>query len=142
MPHVSGFPRMVHTAIDSTDARGLAEFYRELLGLSYRPGDEPPSDGTADDADWLVLVDDDGERQLAFQEVDSLPRSTWPSHEVPMQLHVDFTVPSADELEHHRRRAEDLGASVILDRTADDDEPLYVFADPAGHPFCIFVYAG
>ena len=26
-----------------------------------------------------------------------------------------------------------------LDRTDDPDEPLYVYADPAGHPFCIFV---
>jgi hypothetical protein len=28
---------------------------------------------------------------------------------------------------------------VLLDRTDDPDEPLWVFADPAGHPFCIFV---
>jgi hypothetical protein len=26
-----------------------------------------------------------------------------------------------------------------LDRTDDDDEPLYVLADPSGHPFCLFV---
>ena len=26
------------TVLDTTDARGLAEFYRELLGLAYRPG--------------------------------------------------------------------------------------------------------
>ncbi|MGW0888897.1 VOC family protein, partial [Micrococcus luteus] len=25
------------------------------------------------------------------------------------------------------------------DRSDDEDEPLYVFADPAGHPFCVFV---
>ncbi len=28
---------------------------------------------------------------------------------------------------------------MLLDRTDDPEEPLYVFADPAGHPFCIFV---
>jgi hypothetical protein len=28
---------------------------------------------------------------------------------------------------------------VLLDRFDDEDEPLYVFADPSGHPFCIFV---
>jgi hypothetical protein len=28
---------------------------------------------------------------------------------------------------------------VLLDRSGDPDEPLYVFADPAGHPLCIFV---
>jgi len=27
----------------------------------------------------------------------------------------------------------------MFDRTDDTEEPLYVFADPSGHPFCIFV---
>lgn len=35
--------------LDATDVRGLAEFYRKLLGLQYRPRDEPPTDGAADD---------------------------------------------------------------------------------------------
>jgi catechol 2,3-dioxygenase-like lactoylglutathione lyase family enzyme len=133
------FPRLLHTAIDTTDARGLAEFYRELLGLRYRPGDEAPADGADVDADWLVLVDADGGRKLAFQEVERLERTTWPSHDVPMQMHVDFTVSSLDELGRHKERAEALGAQVLLDRTAEEDEPLYVLADPSGHPFCIFV---
>lgn len=129
------YPRLLHTALDTTDVRGLAEFYRQLLGLQYRPGDESPA---ADD-DWLVLVDESGARQLAFQQVEHLPRSTWPTHDVPMQLHVDFTVSSTQELERQRARAESLGAEVLLDRTDDPEEPLYVFADLAGHPFCIMV---
>lgn len=133
------YPHLLHTAIDTTDCRGLAEFYRELLGARYRPGDEPPADGSADDADWLVLVDDDGTRLLAFQQVERLERTTWPEHDVPMQMHLDLTVPDRAELERHRGRAEGLGATLLLDRTADDGEPLYVLADPSGHPFCIFV---
>lgn len=133
------YPRLMHTALDATDARALAEFYRVLLGLSYRSGDEPSTDGSRDDADWLVLVDDDGHRRLAFQQVGALASSTWPSPEVPMQLHVDYAVDSAQDLEVHRRRAEDLGARVLLDRTDDEDEALYVLADPAGHPFCLLV---
>ena len=35
------YPTLMHTVLDTTDARGLAEFYRELLGLRYRAGDEP-----------------------------------------------------------------------------------------------------
>ncbi|WP_433007835.1 VOC family protein [Kribbella sp. CA-294648] len=136
---MASYPELMHTALDTTDARGLAEFYRELLGLQYRPGDEPPADGAADGADWLVLVDAEGRRQLAFQQVDELPRSTWPAPDVPMQLHVDFAVPTRDELETHRRRAEGLGATVLLDRTEEGGEPLYVLADPAGHPFCLLV---
>jgi catechol 2,3-dioxygenase-like lactoylglutathione lyase family enzyme len=133
------YPQLLHTVLDTTDVRQLAEFYRELLGLRYRPGDEPPADGTADDPDWLVLTDADGVRKLAFQYADSVTRTTWPSPEVPMQLHLDFTVPSVAELQRQRERAEALGAELIFDRTDDPEEPLYTFADLAGHPFCIFV---
>ena len=133
------YPQLLHTVLDTTNVRQLAEFYRELLGLRYRPGDEPPADGTADDADWVVLVDSHGVRKLAFQHVDSLTRTTWPAHDVPMQLHLDFTVPSEDELHRQRQRAEALGAELLVDRTDDPEEPLYTFADLAGHPFCIFV---
>ncbi len=136
---MSGFPELMHTALDATDVRGLAEFYRELLGVRYRPGDEPPTDGSADDEDWLVLVDADGSRVLAFQEVPTLDRPTWPTHDVPKQMHLDFRVPTLAELERHRVRAEQLGATLLLDRTDDPDEALYVLADPAGHPFCILV---
>lgn len=133
------YPRMLHTVLDTTRPRELAEFYRRLLGMSYRPGDEPPADGTPDRPDWLVLRDSDGVNKLAFQQVDRLPRTTWPEHDVPMQMHVDFTVPSLAELHRQRERAESLGAELLLDRCDDPDEPLYVFADPSGHPFCVFV---
>lgn len=135
------FPELMHTAIDAPDARGLAEFYREFLGLRYREGQGPPTDGSPDDADWIVLVDDAGRRVLTIQLKEDMKPSTWPSEEVPMQMHMDFQVPTVDELERHRERAEALGARVVLDRTADEDEPLYVLADPAGHPFCLLVNA-
>jgi catechol 2,3-dioxygenase-like lactoylglutathione lyase family enzyme len=136
---MADYPQLLHTVLDTTRPRELAEFYRQLLGLSYRPGDEPPADGTRDEADWLVLVDSDGVRKLAFQQVEQLAASTWPNHDVPQQLHVDYTVSSAADLHRQRARAEALGAKVLLDRTDDPDEALFVFADPSGHPFCIFV---
>jgi catechol 2,3-dioxygenase-like lactoylglutathione lyase family enzyme len=135
---MSEYPRLLHTALDTTDARELAEFYRHLLGLQYREGDEPADDDDGD-ADWLVLVDSNGGRTLAFQRVERLERTTWPSHDVPMQMHLDFTVSSVSELQRQRERAESLGAQLLLDRTDDPDEPLYVLSDPSGHPFCIFV---
>ena len=133
------YPQLLHTVFDTTRPRELAEFYRQLLGLSYRLGDEPPVDEAPDTADWLVLVDSDGVRKLAFQRVEQLPRTTWPEHDVPMQLHVDFTVSNRAELHRQRERAEALGAELVLDRAEDPDEPLYVLADLSGHPFCIFV---
>ncbi len=133
------YPRLCQTVLDTTDCRGLAEFYRELLGAQYRPGDEPPEDGGPDDADWLVLVGANGHRVLAFQKVERLERTTWPDPDVPMQLHVDMTVADVEELRWNKERAVLLGAEVLLDRTDDEEEPLFVLADPAGHPFCIFV---
>jgi catechol 2,3-dioxygenase-like lactoylglutathione lyase family enzyme len=136
---MSVFPVLMHTAIDATDCRALAEFYRRFLGLRYRPGDEPPGDGDDEGAGWLVLLDAEGHRVLAFNRVDSLARPTWPSDEVPKQMHHDFRTPSVEELRRQRQRAEELGATLLHDRADDTDEPLYVLADPAGHPFCILV---
>jgi catechol 2,3-dioxygenase-like lactoylglutathione lyase family enzyme len=135
------FPSLLQVVLDTTDARGLAEFYRQLLGLQYRPGDEPPPAGEPDPngADWLVLRDAAGSNRLAFQQVAELPRSTWPDNEHPQMLHLDLTVPSAEELDRQHQRALALGAEVLLDRSDDPDEALWVYADPAGHPFCIFV---
>ena len=56
-----------------------------------------------------------------------------------MQLHLDLTVGSTEELATQRDRALALGARILHDRSDDQEEPLYVFADPEGHPFCIFV---
>ncbi len=135
------FPTLRSVVLDAPDARGLAEFYRQLLGYEYRPGDEPPPPGEPDPAgtDWLVLVDPGRKARLAFQHVDRLTPSTWPDGDVPQQLHLDFSVVTAEELVAQHERALSLGARLLLDRFDDPDEPLYVYADPAGHPFCIFV---
>jgi catechol 2,3-dioxygenase-like lactoylglutathione lyase family enzyme len=135
------FPALRAVVLDATDARAVAEFYRQLLGFAYRTGDEPPPTGDPDPQgdDWLVLRDRDGVARLAVQHVDELAVATWPDPRVPQQLHLDLTVGDTAELETQRARALGLGATVLLDRSNDEDEPLYVFADPAGHPFCIFV---
>lgn len=127
--------------LDTPRARDLAEFYRGLLGWSYRPEDEPPPAGAPDPRgdDWLVLRNPDGGVGLAFQHVDRLTPSTWPDDTVPQQLHLDLTVPDNAALHRFRQSAESLGARVLQDRSDDAEEPLFVLADPSGHPFCIFV---
>lgn len=134
-------PVFRQVVLDTTDARALAEFYRELLGLRYRPGDEPPADGEPDPAgtDWLVLRDDAGQSRLAFQQVAELPESTWPETGVPQQLHLDLVVPGTADLDVAHERVLGLGGRMLYDRYDDPQEPLRVYADPAGHPFCIFV---
>ncbi len=137
------YPQLRQVVLDTTDVRGLAEFYRAFLGLRYRPGDEPPTSGEPDPngRDWLVLCDADGTRRMAFQQVDLLTESTWPDPTVPQQLHLDLTVTSVAELDAQHERALALGARLRYDRSDDPEEPLRVYADPAGHPFCVFVHA-
>jgi catechol 2,3-dioxygenase-like lactoylglutathione lyase family enzyme len=130
-------PILLHAVLDTTDARRAAEFWRQLLGLVYRPGHEQ-TDPEGDD--WLVLRDDTGANRLAFQQVDSLAPSTWPDPKVPQQLHLDLTVPDIATLDAQHERVLALGGTLRDDsRQRDPEEPLRVYADPDGHPFCIFV---
>jgi catechol 2,3-dioxygenase-like lactoylglutathione lyase family enzyme len=135
------YPALRTVVLDATDARAVGEFWRQLLGFVYRTGDEPPPSGAPDPqgSDWLVLRDRNGVARMAVQQVDELAVPTWPEPRVPQQLHLDLTVGDTADLAAQRDRAVALGARVLLDRSGDEDEPLYVFADPAGHPFCIFV---
>lgn len=130
----------------------LAEFYRVLLGYEYRPGDEPPPAGEPDPLgeDWLALRPEAGDtssgRGIAFQYADDFVTPVWPAGDEPagsgyqrQMLHLDMTVPDKESLAWQRDRAVEFGAKIRVDRSDDAEEPLYVFADPAGHPFCIFV---
>ena len=135
------FPLFRQVVLDTTDARQLAEFYRQLLGFVYRDGDEPPPKGELDSKgrDWLVIQDPSRASRLAFQQVGAQAPSTWPDRAIPQQLHVDMTVATPLALEAQHERALRLGAQLLMDRSDDEEEPLRVYADPAGHPFCIFV---
>lgn len=137
-------PVLRQVVLDAVDARGLADFYRQLLGLRWREGDEPPPVGERDVAaeHWLALRDEAGLPVLAVQPVDELPPPTWPDPAVPQMLHLDLTVPTSEDLATQHDRAVALGARRLLDRSDDEQEPLFVFADPAGHPFCVFVAPG
>jgi len=137
----TSLPALRAVVLDATDARSVAEFWRRLLGYAYRRGDEAPPPGHPDPQgeDWLVLRDRHGEARLAVQHVAELAPATWPEPQVPQQLHLDLTVDDVEALADQRDRAISLGATMLRDRSSDPEEPLYVFADPAGHPFCIFV---
>ena len=80
---MSTYPVLLHTAIGAVDCRGLAELYCELLGLSYRDRDKPPTDGSPDEADWIALLDDNGNRVMTIQRKVGTTPPTWPS-ETPL----------------------------------------------------------
>jgi glyoxalase superfamily protein len=134
-------PRLRQTVIDTTDPRASAEFWKSLLGLVYRRGHEPPSHGADDPAgrDWLNLLTPAGLPCLAFQMVEELPRSTWPTRGIPQQLHLDLSVRDLNELNGVDSRVLELGGQLLYDRSDSIEEPLRVYADPDGHPFCVFV---
>jgi hypothetical protein len=138
---VTAFPRLAQVVLDTTDARRLAEFYREFLGFAYRPGDEVPPGGTDDERgrSWLVLRTGDGNRAMAFQQVEELKETTWPDDGIPQQMHLDIVVADKGELDRQHQRAVRLGATLREDRFDDPEEPLRIYADPAGHLFCVFV---
>ncbi|MFF5214643.1 VOC family protein [Micromonospora sp. NPDC000442] len=112
------------TVIDCPDPRGLAGFYSELLGL---PLIEDNSDGD----DWVVLGGPPGHLpRLAFQRAPELRPPAWPDPERPQQFHLDVTV---DDIEAAEQAALALGAR----RLPGEGEGFRVYADPAGHPFCL-----
>src|SRR5665811_1052737 len=96
-----GVPVLRSVVLDTTDVRALAEFYRRLLDLQYRPGDEHPGADAPDPRgqDWLVLRRLDGSTAMAFQKVEQLPSATWPNGPHPQMLHLDLTVPNRAELD-------------------------------------------
>lgn len=123
---------LLNTVLDTTDVARAVAFYRGWLGWELREPLEA-------DAGWAVLVGPGGAR-LAFQRVDELARSTWPDHRVPQQAHLDFLAPDPDAMAADHARLVELGAPVLLERLDDPEEPLRVYADPDGHPFCVFTW--
>ncbi|MEU5914011.1 VOC family protein [Micromonospora sp. NPDC047527] len=110
--------------IDCPDPRALAAFYAELLGL-------PLVEGDTDDDEWVVLGGPPGHQpRLAFQRALNLRPPAWPDPERPQQFHLDVTV---DDVEAAEKAALALGAR----RLPGEGEGFRVYADPAGHPFCL-----
>lgn len=136
-----GYPELRQVVLDCRNARASAEFYRQLLGFVYRPGHEPEPGANAGDPDkdWLNIYDVSRTKHVAFQQVDDLHQSTWPDDTVPQQLHLDLTVPTIEDLDAQHERVLALGGRMLYDRSEHPQEPLRVYADLDGHPFCIIV---
>lgn len=113
--------------IDCPDPRALAEFYAGLLGQEI-----------ADDGNdsWQSLRGDGSGVTLAFQLATDYVAPRWPDGQ-PQQLHLDLTV--ADFVTAHSR-ALALGATALSPTSPpapDQTSGFRVYADPAGHPFCL-----
>ena len=113
--------RMHHVVVDCSDPDAVAGFYSRLLGLPVTYRDE----------DWVVVAANDKTSGLAFQRVPGNPPPTWPGPAVPQQFHLDIMV---EDVAAAGPRVLELGAVRL------DGENVY--ADPAGHPFCLIPRPG
>ena len=115
--------RLEKTVLDCPDPRALARFYAALLGMRTNEDD---GDGA-----WVVIGRDEGWRELAFQRADPYVPPRWPDPQRPQQEHLDIRV---DDVEAAQREVLRLGATLLQ---GEQGTGFRVFADPAGHPFCL-----
>ncbi|SDJ40499.1 hypothetical protein SAMN05444157_3210 [Frankineae bacterium MT45] len=108
--------RLHHVVLDCPDPLALATFYSRLLG--------DPITYASDD--WVVVSTSSQASGLAFQLARDHRRPTWPDLAVPQQIHLDVMV---EDIAAATLQVLELGATPL-----DGDD---VFADPAGHPFCL-----
>jgi predicted enzyme related to lactoylglutathione lyase len=113
--------RLGRLVLDCDDPEQMAVFYAELLGLEAR------AESTAE---RIVLKTPGTTPSLVFQHVSSYVPPRWHDPSYPAQVHLDlhFNDPAAA-----RTAAERLGAVALPPPRGSCD----VYADPAGHPFCL-----
>jgi catechol 2,3-dioxygenase-like lactoylglutathione lyase family enzyme len=108
--------RLHHLVIDCRDPLTLATFYSGLLGqpVTYRSDD------------FVVVAADDTTSGLAFQLAPGHRPPSWPDPARPQQMHLDVMV---EDVTAAGPRVLALGATKL--------DGVNVYADPAGHPFCL-----
>lgn len=109
--------RAHHVIYDCPDPAALAQFYARLLGLPI----------TFRSPDFVVVSRDTHTSGFGFQlAVDHRPPA-WPDPTRPQQVHLDVMVDDPAEADE---RVRTLGARPLGTGSG-------VYADPAGHPFCL-----
>ena len=106
--------------IDCPDAKVLSHFYAGALGMEILY-----------EGDVGSLIGAEG-KQVMFQNVADYTAPRWPDPAYPQQVHLDVQV-EYGEIDALEERVVALGAT----RLPGEGEDWRVFADPAGHPFCL-----
>jgi predicted enzyme related to lactoylglutathione lyase len=107
---------------DAPDLTSESTFWASLL------------DGTVDAEDDWHTISVDGSPRLGIQLAPDHVPPEWPDG-TPQQMHLDLYV---DDIRSAHDEAVALGAKLL--KPADDIEAkdgFQVYADPAGHPFCL-----
>ncbi len=108
---------------DCPDPSALASFYADLLNGQL----------DTSDPEWCEMHVGDPPFKLAFQRATPYSAPDWPDG-TPQQLHLDLTV---SDLRAAGLRAAELGAVVLTGTLEEPGCTWVVYADPAGHPFCL-----
>ncbi len=110
---------------DAADLAAESAFWAGVLGGRVYPDDE---DG------WHSVVDAEGQWRIGIQLAPNHVPPEWPNGN-PQQIHLDLHV---DDPASAHAEVMALGARLL--QAADDfsaAEGHQVYADPAGHPFCV-----
>jgi predicted enzyme related to lactoylglutathione lyase len=109
------------TVFDAPDLPAESGFWAAVLG------------GTVDaDDDWHTLRVG-GRPVLGFQLAPNLIPPDWPDG-TPQQMHLDLYV---DDITASHAEVVGLGARVLQTADTSAAHGFQVYADPAGHPFCL-----
>jgi catechol 2,3-dioxygenase-like lactoylglutathione lyase family enzyme len=114
--------RLHGIVIDCEDPDALATFYESLLSMRR----------VQDEGDWVVIGDAPDRPGVAFARIPEYRPPTWPDGERPQYRHFDVRV---DDLDLAEASVLELGATPL----PGGGETFRVYADPAGHPFCLVV---
>ncbi|MFF7358875.1 VOC family protein [Streptomyces filipinensis] len=109
--------------LDCPDPRALAGFYASVLGGTVESDQE--------DSEWVDLKVPGGPA-LAFQRAPGYVAPKWPAPQESQQFHLDLRVADLDVAE---KGVLELGARPL--DVEDRERTFRVYADPAGHPFCL-----
>lgn len=91
-------------------------------------------EGTVEkDWDWHD-VQVDGRSVIGIQLAPNHVRPQWPSGDQQQQLHLDLHV---DDVIAADKEVVSLGATVLQTADLTKSSGFVVYADPAGHPFCL-----
>jgi hypothetical protein len=120
-PEAGGFVWQ-EVSIDCPDGEVLGRFWAEVLGYEMTYSGPEGSFITAD-----------GALPIMFQNVSGYHAPQWPDPAHPQQGHLDIVV---DDVDAEEARVLALGAT-RLPGGGGTDSGYRVFADPAGHPFCL-----
>jgi hypothetical protein len=113
---------LVRVVIDCADPPPLARFWGALLDMHRTVEDSPERIVIARDGDQLPM--------LALQQVPDYRPPRWPDLDYPPQMHFDI---GFDDRTAKERLAVSLGGT----RLPPQGGSCPVYADPAGHPFCL-----